>query len=73
MSDAFKSTDIRRRDLLKLAGSSVLLSMLGGALVLTGCGGPSGSAASQPQSYNITITATSGTDVHTTTVTLQVQ
>ncbi|WP_158752017.1 alpha-galactosidase [Acidobacterium sp. S8] len=29
MSDAFKPTDIRRRDLLKLAGSSVLLSMLG--------------------------------------------
>jgi len=51
----------------------VLLSMLGGALVLTGCGGSSGSAANQPQSYNITITATSGTDVHTTTVTLQVQ
>jgi hypothetical protein len=43
---------------------------------LTGCGGAGssgGGGGSPPKTYNITITATSGTLSHSTTVTLIVQ
>ena len=47
-----------------------LLLLLGGMVSLTGCGG---SLHAQAQSYNITVTATSGTLQHSTTVTLQMK
>jgi hypothetical protein len=40
---------------------------------LTGCGSSTGFFASAPQTYNITITGTSGALTHSTTVTLTVQ
>jgi YD repeat-containing protein len=51
---------------------------IGGLSALTGCGGGGGSSSSggggnQPQTYNITVTATSGMLSHATTVTLIVQ
>jgi hypothetical protein len=55
----------------------MLLCLLGGTMSLIGCGGGSsqsgGTLPSQTQSYTITITATSGTVLHSTSVTLQVQ
>jgi Bacterial Ig-like domain (group 3)/FG-GAP-like repeat len=52
----------------------ILLGTLSGATLLTGCGGGSSSSPSvQSQTYNIILTATSGTVQHSTTVTLQVE
>jgi hypothetical protein len=50
----------------------VAVAALGAAAALTGCGG--GFSAFQPsQSYTLTVTGTSGTDSHSTTVHLTVQ
>jgi hypothetical protein len=71
-----------RRSRVGLRRLTVLAILLVGAAwsaTLTGCGGGggasggSGGSGSQPQTYNITVTATSGTLSHSTTVTLTVQ
>jgi hypothetical protein len=50
----------------------LLIASLGAFTALTACGG--GFALTQPaQSYTVTVTGTSGTDVQTTTVQLTVQ
>ena len=69
---------IRRssKRLRRLTFILILLAGIGGVATLTGCGGGSsggGGGGSQPQTYNITVTATSGTLSHTTIVTLTVQ
>ena len=49
---------------------------IGGLSTLTGCGGGGGSSSgggSQPQTYNVTVTAFSGSLSHSTTVTLIVR
>jgi len=52
---------------------ALLISIVGIA-AMTGCGGkPSGYFGQAPQSYTITVTATSGNLTHSTTVTLNVQ
>ncbi|MFL6427308.1 MAG: beta strand repeat-containing protein [Acidobacteriaceae bacterium] len=54
----------------------ILIVILGGAAVttgLTGCGTGNGFFGQIPQTYNITITATSGTIQHSVNVTLNVQ
>jgi hypothetical protein len=53
----------------------VVLILAGGAMgaLLSGCGSNSGFFAQPPQSYNITITATSGNLQHTATVALNVE
>jgi hypothetical protein len=63
----------RGRNLRRTLGVMVLL--LGGAatLVISGCGGNNGYFAQAPQNYTVTITATAGNLVHTTTVTLNLQ
>ena len=48
------------------------LASLAGAASLMGCGGGFG-LVSETQSYTLTITGTSGTDTHSTTVQLTVQ
>jgi hypothetical protein len=54
-----------------------LLLMMGSTTYLVGCGGGSSgggsSSGSQSQSYNLTVTGTSGADITTTSVTLTVQ
>jgi hypothetical protein len=62
--------------LRRLALIVMIVAGIGGLSTLTGCGGgggSSGSGGSQPQTYNITVTATSGTLSHSTTVALTVQ
>ncbi len=54
-------------------GLFLLLLLPGAAAVVTACGGGSGSTGGAPQSYTITITATSGQAQQTTTVMLTVQ
>jgi hypothetical protein len=51
----------------------ILLSSLAAGFALTGCGSRNGFFAQAPQSYNVTITATSGGLQHSASVTLQVQ
>jgi hypothetical protein len=51
----------------------VMMSMLGGTLMMTGCGGGFAGAAAQSHTYVITITGTSGTLHPSTTITLIVQ
>jgi hypothetical protein len=53
----------------------VVLLLAGGAAsaLLSGCGSNSGFFAQPPQSYNITITATSGNLQHTATVALNLE
>jgi trimeric autotransporter adhesin len=65
----------RQRPGYKLLSGALVLALFGaGATYLTGCGGgfalPSAAA---PASYVITVTGTSGSDTHSTTVTLTVQ
>ena len=59
-----------RKWLRRFALIAILLVGAGGAAMLSGCGGSGGS---QPQTYNITVTATSGALSHSTDVTLTVQ
>jgi Bacterial Ig-like domain (group 3)/Bacterial Ig-like domain (group 2) len=57
-----------------LALCLVLMSSLGVVASLTGCGGSSGSSnKTSPQTYTITVTGTSGTEIQTATVQLTVQ
>jgi hypothetical protein len=66
----------RSRNWLRLTLITIIVAGVGGLAALTGCGGGSsgggGGGGSQPQTYNITVTATSGTLSHSTTVTLTV-
>jgi hypothetical protein len=63
--------------LRRLTVLAILLVGAAGLATLTACGGGSGgsgsSGGSTPQTYNIAVTATSGTLSHSTTVTLTVQ
>ena len=61
-----------RKWLRRLALVAILLAGAGGAAMLTACGG-GGGGGSQPQTYNITVTATSGALSHSTNITLTVQ
>jgi hypothetical protein len=49
------------------------LGSLGALIGMTGCGASSGFFGQTPQNYTITVTATSGTLSHSTTVTLTVE
>jgi hypothetical protein len=60
----------RRRRWITLA--LLLFASLGAFTALTACGGGFGYTP-PPQSYSITVTGTSGTEVQTTTVQLTVQ
>jgi hypothetical protein len=68
-----------RRSRIWLGRLTVVVMMLvgaGGVATLIGCGGgssSSGGGGNPPQSYNITVTATSGALSHSTTITLTVQ
>jgi RHS repeat-associated protein len=62
-----------RKWLRRLALIVILLAGAGGVTMLTGCGGGSSGSGSQPNTYNITVTATSGALSHSTNVTLTVQ
>ena len=59
-----------RKGMRKAVFPLCALLLLAGMVSLTGCGG---SLHAQAQSYNITVTATSGTLQHSTTVTLQMK
>lgn len=63
----------RRRDRVRLLSTGLLCALLSvGAVMLSGCGG--GYYAEPPsQTYTITVTGTSGSTQHSTTVTLTVQ
>jgi hypothetical protein len=60
----------RRRKMQSLLSSLLLCALLSVAAVLTGCGGGFGRP---PTNYTLTVTGTSGTDLHSTTVNLTVQ
>jgi hypothetical protein len=66
-----------RNGLRRLTLIVMIVAGIGGLSTLTGCGGggsgSSGAGGSQPQTYNITVTATSGALSHSTTVMLVVQ
>jgi hypothetical protein len=70
----------RKRHVLALRSLSMILILAGlglGSLSLVGCGGGfalprSTSSGSTPKSYIVTVTGTSGTDTHSTIVTLTV-
>jgi ABC-type glycerol-3-phosphate transport system substrate-binding protein len=53
----------------------LLAASLGAVAALSGCGGGFGLAnvTQTPQSYTVTVTGTSGTDIQTTTVQLTVE
>jgi hypothetical protein len=62
--------------LRRLSILAIMLAGAGGVSTLIGCGGggsSGGGGGTQPQTYNITVTATSGALVHSTTVTVTVQ
>jgi hypothetical protein len=61
-----------RKGMRKAMVPFCVLLLLGGMVSLTGCGS-GGSSQGHAQSYNITVTATSGTLQHSTTVTLQMK
>lgn len=67
-----------RKRLGQLIISALLWLCVGSIAMLTGCGGSEGASnssktGSQPQTYTMTVTATSGALSHSTTVTLTVQ
>ena len=67
---------LRRRASKLSRLAAVLLLLVGGAVSiasLTGCGSTTGFFASPQQTYNVTITGTSGALTHSTTVTLTVE
>ena len=57
----------------RLLGALGVLLLLGSTAGLTGCGTSNGFFGQPGQSYTVTVTATSGTLVHSTTVVLNVQ
>ena len=66
------------RRMRKVLGARLLLGVLlfgglAGAAALTGCGAGTGFSVQQSQTYSLTVTATSGSLVHTQFVTLTVQ
>jgi sugar lactone lactonase YvrE len=67
----WRRTARRLQTLLVLA--IVGLGSLGALIGMTGCGASSGFFGQTPQNYTITVTATSGTLSHSTTVTLTVE
>ncbi len=71
----FGSGAVRRhsRALRRMFGVAVLLVSGATAAMLSGCTSPNGVFTQAPQNYTITISATSGTLQHSTTVTLNVQ
>jgi hypothetical protein len=62
----------RSRKRLRWLAILFLLAGVGGATMLTGCGGGNSASGKQPQSYVLTVTATSGALSHSTTATLTV-
>jgi len=68
---------VRRLRRTARAKALMLLLMLGGlagaAATLSGCGGGNGFSLQPPQTYTLTVTATSGSIVNSATVTLNVQ
>jgi hypothetical protein len=60
------------RNVRRMLAVVILLTAGAAAMVLTGCGG-NGFFTQSPKSYSVTITATSGTLVHSAAVTLNVQ
>jgi RHS repeat-associated protein len=62
-----------RKWLRRLAVIAILVACAGGATMLTGCGGGSSGGGNPPQTYTVTVTATSGALSHATTVTLVVE
>jgi hypothetical protein len=72
----FGAGSLRRRGRALRNLLSLVLLLLGGAaatLTTSGCGAANGFFNQTPQSYSVTITATSGNLQHATTVTLNVQ
>jgi hypothetical protein len=65
----------RRSKLWRLALIAMLLAGAGSVATLIGCGGggSSGGESSQPQTYSLSVIATSGTLSHSTAITLTVQ
>jgi formate hydrogenlyase subunit 3/multisubunit Na+/H+ antiporter MnhD subunit len=66
-----------RRRARKLSGICAMLLLLigtaAGMTMLSGCGSANGFLSQPQQSYTVTVTATSGTLTHSTTVTLTVE
>jgi Abnormal spindle-like microcephaly-assoc'd, ASPM-SPD-2-Hydin/Beta-propeller repeat len=60
----------RRRSMQRLLSSLLLCGLLSAVALMVGCGGGFGAPA---VNYTLTVTGTSGTDVHSTTVNLTVQ
>jgi hypothetical protein len=66
--------DARAENLARIACHALLFAAATAvAIGLTGCGSGNGFFGEAPASYTVTLTATSGTVQHSTTVTLNVQ
>jgi hypothetical protein len=66
---------MKRTVRVKLKGRMLLLALLlaGMTAAMSGCGSSNGFLLQSPQTYTLTVSATSGTLVHSQTVTLNVQ
>jgi len=62
-----------RRQSSRLLCWVLLVVALAGSTLLTGCGSSGGFLDSSLQNYNVTVTATTGSIVHSTTVVLNLQ